>query len=85
MSTNTFLLAEGTRVIVTAGASGIGRAIADLLIAQKARVHICDIDEAALMAFKKIHPTHGVTKADVSQEADVETMFADAARLSRWS
>ncbi len=80
MSSDPFLLAEGTRVIVTAGASGIGRAIADLLIAQKARVHICDIDDEALVAFKKVHPTHGATKADVSKEADVETLFADAAK-----
>ena len=82
MSTEPFLLPEGTRVIVTAGASGIGRAIADLLIAQKARVHICDIDDAALAAFKKVHPAHGATKADVSKEADVDTLFADAAKTS---
>ena len=80
MSTNPFLLAEGTRVIKTAGASGIGRSIADLLIAQKARVHICDIDETALAEFKKAHPAHGATKADVSKEANVETLFADAAK-----
>ncbi|KAB2871325.1 MAG: 3-oxoacyl-[acyl-carrier-protein] reductase, partial [Bauldia sp.] len=32
----------GLRVIVTAGAGGIGRAIADTLIAQGSKVHICD-------------------------------------------
>ena len=31
------------RVILTAGGSGIGRAIADLLIENGAKVHICDI------------------------------------------
>ena len=33
-----FTLAEGLRVVVTAGASGIGRAVSDLLIARGARV-----------------------------------------------
>jgi len=66
------------RVLVTAGASGIGRAIADLLIANGARVHICDIGDEFLDDFAKAHPTAGITKADVSSEADVERMFADA-------
>jgi NADPH:quinone reductase-like Zn-dependent oxidoreductase len=36
-SANVFALAEGLRVLVTAGASGIGRATVDLLIAHGAR------------------------------------------------
>ena len=78
MTSDPFALPEGTRVIVTAGASGIGRAIADLLIAQKARVHICDVDDAHLADFKRAHPTQGVTKADVSKESDVARLFDDA-------
>ena len=80
MSMDLLFLPQGNRVIVTAGASGIGRAIADLLIAQKARVHICDIDDEALAEFRKTHPTHGATKADVSKETDVETLFAEAGK-----
>ena len=38
-----FALEKGLRVVVTAGASGIGRAIADLLIARGARVLVCDV------------------------------------------
>ena len=34
---------KGQRVIITAGGSGIGRAIADLLLENGAKVHICDI------------------------------------------
>lgn len=66
------------RVIVTAGASGIGRAIADLLIANGARVHICDIVDDFLNDFKATHPGAGVTKADVSSEDDVARLFEEA-------
>ena len=69
---------EGQRVVVTAGASGIGRAIADMLAAHGARLHICDVDEGALAAFAKAHPEAGVTKADVSSEADVDRLFDEA-------
>ena len=36
------------RVLITAGASGIGRAIAEAFAADGARVWVADIDEAAL-------------------------------------
>ena len=68
----------GLRTIVTAGASGIGRAIADALIANGARVHICDVDEAVLADFRAAHPGHGATLADVASDADVARRFADA-------
>ena len=38
----------GQRVIITAGAAGIGRAIADAFVAQGATVHVCDIDAEAV-------------------------------------
>lgn len=41
---------QGARVIVTAGANGIGRAIADAFQEAGARVAVCDIDQAALDA-----------------------------------
>jgi NAD(P)-dependent dehydrogenase (short-subunit alcohol dehydrogenase family) len=68
----------GLRVMVSAGASGIGRAIADMLIGHGARVHVCDIAEDFLADFRKAHPGHGATKADVSKEADVDALFAAA-------
>ena len=70
----------GQRVLVTAGASGIGRAIADLLIAQGARVHICDVSDEFMADFRKVHPTASASKADVSDEADVERLFTDLER-----
>lgn len=72
-----FSIKPNTRVLVTAGASGIGRAISDALIACGCRVHICDIVDSFLEDFKTAHPTMYTTKADVSSDADVERLFAD--------
>ncbi len=74
---NTISLKPGTRVLVTAGASGIGRAIADLFVAHGARVHICDVSDTFLADFAKAWPQAGCSKADVSSEADVERLFAE--------
>jgi NAD(P)-dependent dehydrogenase (short-subunit alcohol dehydrogenase family) len=73
----TFALPPNLRVLVTAGASGIGRAIADLILAHGARVHICDVSDAFLADFARAWPEAGRSKADVSSEADVARLFAD--------
>lgn len=69
---------SGLRVLITAGANGIGLAIAQAFQEAGARVHVCDIDEQALAALPE-----GITytQADVSQEADVDRLFEDAAHL----
>src|ERR1700741_4778699 len=72
-----FTLAEGLRVVVTAGASGIGRAVSDLLIARGARVHICDVSDEFLADYCAAYREARLTKADVSSEADVARLFAD--------
>ena len=59
------------RVLVTAGAAGIGRAITTALVATGAKVHICDVTEPEDM------PGVSFTRADVSSEADVDRLFAD--------
>ena len=41
---------QGHRVVVTAGANGIGRAIVEAFLAEGARVATCDIDEEGLAA-----------------------------------
>jgi NAD(P)-dependent dehydrogenase (short-subunit alcohol dehydrogenase family) len=70
-------LKPGLRVLVTAGAGGIGRAIVDMLTVHGARIHICDVADDSIAEFRRAHPSHGVTKADVSSEADIERIFAD--------
>ena len=76
------LRADGQRVLVTAGANGIGRAIVDALLEAGARVHVCDVDEKTLTEFRAAVPSAGVTKADVADEAAVDRLFAEVqARL----
>jgi NAD(P)-dependent dehydrogenase (short-subunit alcohol dehydrogenase family) len=75
-------LKPGLRVLITAGASGIGRAIADLLIENGARVHICDVSEDHLQSFRTAYPDHGASLCDVSDEAQVEALLGEVkARL----
>jgi NAD(P)-dependent dehydrogenase (short-subunit alcohol dehydrogenase family) len=71
---------KAQRVIVTAGASGIGRAIADRLLAAGAKVAVCDVSEAFLKGFRKAHPRSPAYVADVSSEADVDMLFREAAK-----
>ncbi|MGB1252442.1 MAG: SDR family oxidoreductase [Candidatus Promineifilaceae bacterium] len=69
---------EGKRVIVTAGARGIGRAIADAFAAAGAQVHICDIDATAVANALAENPKLTGSITDVSDESQVDTMFDEA-------
>ncbi len=82
-SANEFLAGlKGQRVVVTAGASGIGFAIAETLANLGARVVICDIAQEALARAGEKTVLAGTVRADVSAEADVERLFAEVeARL----
>ncbi|MFT8242447.1 SDR family oxidoreductase [Roseomonas sp. BN140053] len=66
---------EGLRVLVTAGAAGIGRAVVDGFAAEGARVFACDLDAAALDA---LPPGIGRAVADVADRAQVAAMMAAA-------
>jgi NAD(P)-dependent dehydrogenase (short-subunit alcohol dehydrogenase family) len=72
--------AQGLRVLVTAGAAGIGRAIAQTFAVHGARVHICDVDQAALEACALEQPDISRTLADVSRREDVDRLFTDVKR-----
>jgi NAD(P)-dependent dehydrogenase (short-subunit alcohol dehydrogenase family) len=69
--------AKGLRVLVTAGAAGIGRVITRTFLEHGAQVHICDIDEKALASTKKQLPAVTQTVADVAKLEDVERLFKD--------
>ena len=66
---------KGQRVLVTAGAGGIGRAIADTLGALGARLVVCDVSDDALASAKGQKGIEAAVKADVSNEADVDALF----------
>jgi NAD(P)-dependent dehydrogenase (short-subunit alcohol dehydrogenase family) len=70
---------NGLRVLVTAGGNGIGRAIARRFSGEGARVHTCDVDEAALAALGSSDPAITSSRCDVSDRTAVEKLFADAA------
>lgn len=66
------------RVLVTAGAAGIGRAIAQAFAAGGARVHVCDLDRAALAALSGQIAGVTTSECDIGDRAAVERMVADA-------
>lgn len=65
----------GLRVLVTAGASGIGAAIASAFFETGAEVHVCDIDSAALAGFQERFPSCQTTAADVANDRQVASVF----------
>ena len=67
-----------SRVIVTAGASGIGRAIAEHFLASGAKVHICDISQEALDDVLSSNPGMHGSIANVGKPEDVDRLFAEA-------
>jgi NAD(P)-dependent dehydrogenase (short-subunit alcohol dehydrogenase family) len=67
------------RVLVTAGASGIGLAIALAFAAQGAKVHVCDIDADALRRLAAEEPAITSTVCDVSDRVSAERLVADVA------
>lgn len=66
---------NGLKVLVTAGAGGIGLEVAEAFIEEGARVHVCDVDRDALAALPA-----GITGtyADVASRDDVARLFAEA-------
>lgn len=67
----------GLRVLVTGGASGIGAVIAGAFREAGSRVHICDVDRAALDSYTARHPGVTASMADVSISAEVDCVIDD--------
>jgi NAD(P)-dependent dehydrogenase (short-subunit alcohol dehydrogenase family) len=68
---------RGLRVLVTAGANGIGAVIARAFHEAGARVHVCDIDRAALDRIATECPGITGSMADASVAGDVDLVFDD--------
>jgi len=66
------------RVLVTAGAAGIGREIARAFAANGAKVFVCDIDVKMLDALAQEIKGLVTNVCDVSKRADIERMMAAA-------
>jgi NAD(P)-dependent dehydrogenase (short-subunit alcohol dehydrogenase family) len=72
----------GLRVMISAGAAGIGLAVARAFAREGARVHLCDVDDAALDALGRTDPDLGRTRCDVGSRSDVARFFDEGiARL----
>ena len=67
------------RVLVTAGAAGIGREIARAFMETGAKVFVCDIDEAGLERLEQESPGVLTATCDVANRAEIERMVAAAA------
>jgi NAD(P)-dependent dehydrogenase (short-subunit alcohol dehydrogenase family) len=64
-------------VLVTAGASGIGRTISELFLSRGCQVHVCDIEQSHIDDFIEANPAASGTRADVAIAGDVEHVFSD--------
>jgi NAD(P)-dependent dehydrogenase (short-subunit alcohol dehydrogenase family) len=68
----------GLRVLVTAGAAGIGLEIARAFQREGARVHVCDVDRSALGTLASTGAGLTGSYADVSDRSDVARVFEEA-------
>jgi len=69
------------RVIITAGAAGIGKATAKQFLADGAKVAICDVDQAALDKAEKDLAGAYIEHADVSKPADLRLFVGNAIKM----
>ena len=61
--------------MVSAGGNGIGLEIARAFVREGARVHVCDVDKAAIAKLAKSDPTLTTTVCDVSSRDQVALFF----------
>jgi NAD(P)-dependent dehydrogenase (short-subunit alcohol dehydrogenase family) len=70
----------GLRVLVTAGAAGIGLEVARAFVREGARVHVCDVDEAALAALSRSDASITSSRCDVADRTQVAALFDETVR-----
>ena len=68
------------KVLISAGASGLGLAIANKFLGEGARVHVCDVDTGALERIRNHHENLTASQTDTSKPDQVEALFADVDR-----
>jgi NAD(P)-dependent dehydrogenase (short-subunit alcohol dehydrogenase family) len=66
------------RVLITAGAAGIGREFARAFSAKGAKVFVCDIDENELAAIAREIPGLTGRRCDMARRSEIERMVPDA-------
>ncbi len=69
---------DGLRVLITAGATGIGQTVARAFVGEGARVHVCDVDSELLEQLAKTDLSITSTVADVTDRGAVERLFEEA-------
>ena len=69
---------QGKRVLITAGAAGIGRVMAENFKARGARVAVCDADEAACAEMAAANPDILTRVVNVTEPAQVDRFFDEA-------
>ena len=67
---------EKQTVLISGGASGIGRRIAERFLEQGALVHICDASQDHIDEFLGANPGASATLADIGDRTAVDTVFA---------
>lgn len=68
---------KGSRVFISAGASGIGRAMVETFVKANARVYTCDVVEDSLEALRAKFPSVTAVNCDCADYEAVADMFAD--------
>ena len=69
---------QGKRVLITAGAAGICRVMAENFKARGARVAVCDVDEAACAEMAAANPDILTRVVNVTDPAQVDGFFDEA-------
>ncbi len=64
-------------VLISGGASGIGRTVAERFLAQHDQVHICDASAENIEEFLAANPGATATLADIGDRSDVARVFDD--------
>src|SRR5689334_7227361 len=74
---NMELTAKGQRILTTAGAGGIGRAMTETFVKAGAKVHICDVVQSALEETARALSGVTATLCDVADLKQVDQLFSD--------